>query len=39
MALWTEALRDARVPIFGVALIWLLVGIGSWRGSLVAALA
>ena len=28
MALWTEALRDARVPIFAVAMIWLFVAIG-----------
>jgi hypothetical protein len=27
MALWTEALQDARVPIFAVALIWLIVAI------------
>jgi hypothetical protein len=27
MALWTEALRDARVQIFAVALIWLIVAI------------
>jgi hypothetical protein len=37
MTSWTEALRDARVPIFAVALIWLLVGIGLWFGSLAAA--
>ena len=27
MALWTEALQDARVPISAVALIWLAVAI------------
>ena len=27
VALWTEALRDARVSILAVALAWLLVAI------------
>jgi hypothetical protein len=30
MALWAEALRDARVAIFAVALVWLLVAIALW---------
>jgi hypothetical protein len=30
MTLWNEALRDARVSIFAVALVWLLVAIALW---------
>jgi hypothetical protein len=30
VASWTEAVKDARVAIFAVALIWLIVALGKW---------